>query len=109
MASIDEIKAGLSEFSDADLQSLLQDDRVGAKALAKAEIERRSGAGAGPVEREDYDPRKDPGPPRYEDQFPPAVDTPLSAEEVDPEESRRDETTVLASDAFDGEGNRQEQ
>lgn len=107
MATIEDIRKELGGYSDADLQSLLQDNRTGVQALAQGEIERR--ASAGPVEREDYDPRKDPGPERYEDQFPPAVETPLSAEEVDPEESRRDETTVLAGDAFDGEGNRQEQ
>lgn len=30
----------------------------------------------------------------------------LSAEEIDPETARRDETTVLATDQFDAEGNR---
>lgn len=30
----------------------------------------------------------------------------LSAEEIDPESRRKDHTTVLAGDLFDGEGNR---
>lgn len=55
---------------------------------------------------EGYNPREDPGGPRYEDQFITEVDTPLSSPEVPLEESRKDETTVLATDQFDAEGNR---
>lgn len=55
-----------------------------------------------PIEDSDYDARKDLGPPRPEDQiltteegFEPAE---LSSPEVPLEESRKDETTVLATD-----------
>lgn len=58
-----------------------------------------------------YDPRKDTGGERYED----SIDLPrnfegkaakVDSEEVNPEKARRDDTTVLASDQFDSEGNR---
>ncbi len=55
-----------------------------------------------------YDPRKDFGPERHEDLNAPKQENPakLSAKEVDPEEARKDETSVLATDVFDSEGNR---
>ena len=61
-----------------------------------------------PKPLDEYNPREDPGPERYEDKMAPTQEDPaeLSAEEVDPEEARKDETTVLASDIFDSEGNR---
>ena len=54
--------------------------------------------------------RRDQGPERWEDKMTPGQEdpAPLSAEEVDPEEARKDETTVLATDIFDSEGNRLE-
>jgi hypothetical protein len=45
-----------------------------------------------------YDPRTDHGPKRPEDQVAAENDTPLSAEEVPLEKSRKDETTLLATD-----------
>lgn len=55
----------------------------------------------------EYDPRKDPGPPRFEDLVAAAEDdTPVDGQiEVPLEESVKDHTTILASDIFDGEGN----
>lgn len=53
-----------------------------------------------------YDPTKDPGPFRPEDAVVIADDTPLSAEEVDPESQRMDESSSLAGDKYDNEGNR---
>jgi hypothetical protein len=69
-----------------------------------------------PVAEEDYardipgyDPREDKGPERWEDQYAVKQDPSiLSADEVPLEDSRKDETSVLASDIFDSEGNRVE-
>lgn len=104
MATVEEIKSNIGNYSEVDLQGLLQDGRDSVKELARKELDSR--ATAGPVVDESYDPRKDPGPERYEDRLALGAETPLSAEEVDPEDTRRDETTVLASDVFDQEGNR---
>lgn len=54
---------------------------------------------APPKESAQYDPRKDLGPVRREDEEAQAADnTPLSAKEVPLEASRKDETTLLATD-----------
>jgi hypothetical protein len=53
-----------------------------------------------------YDPRTDPGPERIEDADGVQDDTPTSAKEVPLEDSRKDDTSVLATDQFDAEGNR---
>lgn len=44
--------------------------------------------------------------PRYEDSIEAQDDTPTESVEIDPEESRKDDSTVLATDRFDSEGNR---
>jgi hypothetical protein len=96
MATVEEIKSGIEDASDADLQTYLSDDREGVKKAAQDEIERRSSE---PPPNMDVDPRQDPGPERYEDKNMPEDNTPLTAEEVPLEDSRKDETTALASDA----------
>jgi len=104
MATIDEIRENIDNYNDADLRNLLNDDREGVRDLAQKEIDSR-----GQPENFDPsdDPRKDPGPERYEDQFAYGAETPLDDGETrDPEESRRDETTVLSDDRFDLGGNR---
>lgn len=72
------------------------DDRSTAQAKAREELTARDTPPN--LDLSDYDPRNDPGPERREDQVEAAVETPLSAEEVSLEESRKDETTVLATD-----------
>lgn len=79
------------------------DERVTARSKAADIIAERDTPPR--LDTEEYDPRKDLGPERYEDriareQAEGEEGTPLSAEEVSPEDSIRDETTVLASDVF---------
>ena len=105
--SVEEIKASLDDLSIADLQNLQNDDRPTVRDLASKALSER--VNEGPVLKpiEEYDPRKDPGPERYEDQMEPPYElAEVTSPEVPLEESRKDETTVLASDVFDAEGNR---
>lgn len=98
MATVEEIKAGIGGLSLDELNTLLQDDRAAVKKMAQDEIDSREAAST-PPSIEDYDPRKDPGPKRREDEeAEEADDTPLSAEEVPLEDSRKDETSLLATD-----------
>lgn len=67
------------------------------------EAEAREEAVVQSVQDESY---KDAGPQRIEDRVAPEDDTPLSAEPRDPESYRKDETSSLAHDRYDEEGNR---
>lgn len=101
--TLSDIEARIEDFTDADLALLEQDERTGARDLVARERARRAAASA-PDPNDN--PRLDPGPSRYEDRFDTVIDTPLSSPEVDLEDQRKDETTVLATDVFDSEGNR---
>lgn len=82
------------------------DDRTTAQTHAQELLDART-APPEVATLEEYNPREDPGPKRYEDiNAEAADDTPVDSVEVPLEESRRDETTVLATDQFDLEGNR---
>ena len=104
--TIEEIESNIQGYSDDELVNLSNDERVGVKDAVAKEQERRASsaqeeavaAQEGYVRYED-DPKNFP----TEEGFEPAS---LSAPEVDPEESRKDDTTVLASDQFDSSGNR---
>ena len=82
------------------------DDRTSVQKKAQETLDvRRAPAPVAPLD--EYDPRKDPGPQRYEDTEAAAEDeTPVDSKEVPLEDSRKDDTTVLATDVFDSEGNR---
>lgn len=95
--TVEEIKARIGSASMDELNALLGDERVQVQKAAQDEIDARNAATA-PAPITEYDPRTDPGPERYEDQFVAEDDTPLSAPERTDEESRRDETTVMAND-----------
>lgn len=99
-------------FDDLDWDNLTRDqlvdiaendDRVTARSKAAGVIAERDTPPR--LDTEEYNPRTDLGPERYEDriareQAEGEESAPLSAEEVPPEASIRDETTVLASDVF---------
>jgi len=102
--TIEELEAKSDDLTEVDLIALRQDERQGARDLADRITKERAEA-ASPVEREDYDPRLDPGPPRPEDEGD-IDDTPLSSPEVDLETQRKDDSTVLATDRFNEEGKR---
>lgn len=86
------------ELSDEQLIDIREnDDRDTAKAKAATLFEERRQVNLQPIT--EYDPRKDPGPKRVEDEeAEEADDTPLSAEEVPLEESRKNESTLLSTD-----------
>lgn len=92
-------------LSNEQLEDLAaNDDRTTAQDKAKALLEERLKP-APVLDLGDYNPRNDPGPPRPEDTDV-EDDTPTSSPEVPLEESRKDDTTVLATDQFDNEGHR---
>lgn len=72
------------------------DDRDTAKKKATDLLAERNNVNVTPIT--EYDPRKDFGPKRPEDEVDVEDETPLSAEEVPLEASRKDETTLLATD-----------
>lgn len=78
----------------ADLRD--NDDRETVKKRAGEVLKERSAPSVPAIL--DYDPRKDYGPDRPEDASYAEDDTPLSAEEVPLENSRKDESTILATD-----------
>lgn len=82
------------------------DDRSTAQDKAKEQLDLR--LAPAPVQPlDEYNPRTDPGPPRREDVDALAADdTPVENKEVPLEDSRKDETTVLATDVFNSEGKR---
>lgn len=99
--TVEEIKASIGDASEEELVALSQDERVTvqeAVAAERAERARRAQEEAqaavneeGERVRYEDDPKNFP----QEEGFEPA---PLSAEEVPLEESRKDSTTVLATD-----------
>jgi hypothetical protein len=73
------------------------DDRDGARSAASARLTEIDTPPR--LDVAEYNPRTDPGPERKEDvEAASHDDTPLSAEEVPLEASRRDDTTLLATD-----------
>src|SRR5436190_22171178 len=88
-----------SMYAD-ELQDVVDhDERVTAREAAQAEIDSRNP----PPEASAVNA---PLPTRYEDQNVPEHVTPVDTHEVPLEDSIRDETTVLATDKFDNEGNK---
>lgn len=102
-----DIIAGIPTMGTGELQGLLTDDRKTVVSAAQQEIDGRTQAEVPPP---DFEPSQVETPTRFEDTldlnpegFEPA---PLSAEEVPLEDSRRDDTSVLATDRFGQDGNR---
>lgn len=100
--TVEEIKADIQNASDDDLLALSQDQRVTVQEAVASERARRAQEAQAEAqaqvdekgERVRYE--DDPANfPREDDDFEPA---PLSAEEVPLEDSRKDETSILATD-----------
>lgn len=104
--TVEEIKNYIGQASDDDLLALSQDDRVEVQEAVAAERAERAraaqAAASAQVDESGEHIRYEDEPGRFDaEDFEPAE---LSAPEVPLEESRKDETTVLATDRFNEQG-----
>lgn len=96
--TVEEVESRIGSYSDDELVVLASDERQGVRDAVAREQARRAEAARAEAEDEAGNFV------RYEDRpenqvFPEGFEpAPLSAPEVDPEEARRDETTILATD-----------